>query len=196
MFSVSNQFLRMNYLNKPVNQAKFKISRNKSDNSFNLFDTDDKLVLSSKVDGKIIKIFDFESNKVAEIHKVGFFTTSYIIYYKSNINSEMVGYHYKLKKDNFFYIPELNAYGSGFNTIKNLDILKNSNDGKIITRSLFFNESSHFQEIIESKKNTKYYMSESLAFELVKKSVNNYSVYIDIPYSIVQGFSLAIINIM
>lgn len=196
MFSVSNQYLRMNYLNKPVNQGKFKISRNKSDGSFYLFDTDDKLLLSSKSDGKITRIFDLDSNKVAEIHKVGFFKKSYIIYYKSNINSEMVGYHYKLKKNNIFYIPELNSYSSGFNTIKNLDLFKNCNDCKIITRSLFFDESTQFKEHMKSKKNTKYYMSDSLAFELVKKSANSFLIYVDIPYSIVQGFSLSIINMM
>lgn len=55
---------------------------------------------------------------------------------------------------------------------------------------------AHTFKKLLNQKNTKYYMSDSLAFELVKKSVNNYSVYIDIPYSIVQGFSLAIINII
>ncbi len=205
MNSEPNSYRRTVQLNKPVENKFFKITRNKKDKNYLLFNNENKLILHCKFENKVYNIYDIESKKIAVIHKVGyrFYNNTlhkmYYLYYNKKENSQILGIHQCIKKNyNQFSIPHVYEYNHGFNSFRDLDhmyLTDNTNKRRIILESIEFNESAKFDDYVNSIKNSQYYIKNNLKFELIKDSTNNFNLYLDNPLSLIQGFMLALVNL-
>lgn len=203
MYSESNTFKRTIQLTRPVKSNLFKITRNKKDKSYLLLDDENRLLLQCKYTKNNYCIYDMENIKTAEIFKEGRkldkFNKIYYLYFQKKENKQIIGLHQIHNKEFKQYnIPCVYDYNNGINSfrdIKHMNLTDRTTRKRIKLESYPFKVSINFSHHIKSIKNSHYYLGNSLKYELVKESTNNFNLYLDNPLSLIQGFMLALVNI-
>jgi len=198
MHKESNHYMRNILLSTAVQENTFIISRNKKDKSYFLFNNDGSIVLTCRYESNKYIIYDFESNKLAEIIVSGYINKTYYLYYNHSEYSQIIGIHRYHYNTSFFYIPHLTNGNNGLNIFKSLQHMEQllpSDNKKIILECQKLVVPVKFTESVDSVKNSHYYNKDMLIFELAKCSKNKFNIYLKNPLSIVQGFMLALVKL-
>ena len=114
-------------------------------------------------------------------------------------NKQIIGLHQthdvEFKQYNIPYVCNFNNGLNSFRDIKHMNLTDHTDRKRITLESYPFKVPINFKEYIKSIKNSHYYLGNSLKYELVKESTNNFNLYLDNPLSLIQGFMLALVNI-